>query len=222
MKYYKFYQSEKTYFEIDFNYSESCKNVYKHFTVYKNGSKSNATTIKKFCPDLPEICTASTYFWNSGRSASSRRNNEIRRQEEVENYFLSKGFSAYEVEEYIETPLAKKFEKIGVDSQGFFLEFRNEKYHTDRLTRPAIETARTKIHQRRIEKLSKKIEVKNAEKAWVTVSASLESGNCETATMRFAEQFYAQGIGAVRGDYLLKLRDDAYTRRAVAYALTHK
>lgn len=33
--------------EVNFEYSESCRNVYKHFQVWRNGKKSNITAIKK-------------------------------------------------------------------------------------------------------------------------------------------------------------------------------
>lgn len=33
--------------EIEFEYSESCNNVYKRLTIWKNGKKSNITALKK-------------------------------------------------------------------------------------------------------------------------------------------------------------------------------
>lgn len=32
---------------VEFSYSESCNNVYKHLAVYKHGKKSNITALKK-------------------------------------------------------------------------------------------------------------------------------------------------------------------------------
>lgn len=33
--------------EVTFSYSETCKNVYRHLSVYKDGKKSNVSAIKK-------------------------------------------------------------------------------------------------------------------------------------------------------------------------------
>lgn len=33
--------------EIDFRYSESCKNVYKHCVITRNGKRSNITAVRK-------------------------------------------------------------------------------------------------------------------------------------------------------------------------------
>ena len=41
----------------------------------------------------PEILTASCYFWKPGCNASSRRNNEKRRQSEVGRFFEAIGLS---------------------------------------------------------------------------------------------------------------------------------
>ena len=38
--------------EVHFSYSESCKNVYKTFSVYKDGKKSNILTIRKLIKSL--------------------------------------------------------------------------------------------------------------------------------------------------------------------------
>lgn len=40
----------------------------------------------------PSILTANTYFWNSGSSASNRRNNEKRKTDEVFSFLKSLGF----------------------------------------------------------------------------------------------------------------------------------
>ena len=57
-------------------------------------------------------------------------------------------------------------------------------------------------------------------RVWVGVQDSLDSGNCAPMTSQFArraaELLGATGeVGAVRADWLLSVRDDAYTRRAV-------
>lgn len=33
--------------EIEFDYSESCRNVYKHCTITRNGKRSNITAVRK-------------------------------------------------------------------------------------------------------------------------------------------------------------------------------
>jgi hypothetical protein len=42
---------------------------------------------------LPEIMTANTYFWSPGGSASMRRHNEDRRNNEVARFLESHGFT---------------------------------------------------------------------------------------------------------------------------------
>ena len=37
----------KDSFRVEFSYSESCKNVYKHLTTTRNGKKSNFSAVKK-------------------------------------------------------------------------------------------------------------------------------------------------------------------------------
>lgn len=39
--------AKKDELEVVFSYSESCKNVYKHLSVTRNGKNSNITAIKK-------------------------------------------------------------------------------------------------------------------------------------------------------------------------------
>lgn len=41
---------------------------------------------------IPEILTANTYFWKSSQSASGRRSNEIKRQNQVSEFFKENGF----------------------------------------------------------------------------------------------------------------------------------
>lgn len=56
---------------------------------------------------------------------------------------------------------------------------------------------------------------------WVSVQDSLRAGNCEAATNSVAAQIRRDlggDVYAVRSDYLLTVRDDHYTRRAVAAA----
>ena len=79
--------------EVEFDYSESCRNVYKTFKVYINNKKSNVKGLLKYVSnEVPNILTANTYFWNSCSNAASRRSNEQRKMNEVEQFFLSENF----------------------------------------------------------------------------------------------------------------------------------
>lgn len=74
--------------EVDFNYDESCHNVYKHFSVSINHKGTNIKGLIKFIPEseIPKICTQNTYFWTPGRNAASRRRNEERHINEFEAF----------------------------------------------------------------------------------------------------------------------------------------
>ena len=54
---------------------------------------------------------------------------------------------------------------------------------------------------------------------WVSFDDSLLSGNCLAGTARFAEDNVMQNCGAIRADYLLELRNDSYSRRAIEKAI---
>jgi hypothetical protein len=94
MKAQKFFGKEKTLVEIEFTYSESCRNVYKHFSVYRNGKKSNIRGLLRFLENknYPEILTQNCYFWHPASVANMRRRNEEKRNDEVVEYFISEGF----------------------------------------------------------------------------------------------------------------------------------
>ena len=82
--------------EVNFSYSESCKNVYKSFGVFIDGRKSNLTGLKRFLdhPDeIPSIIRANTYFWTPARNAGGRRANEKRHMDEVARWLKREGFS---------------------------------------------------------------------------------------------------------------------------------
>lgn len=130
MKAFKYLESEKIFIEVVFDYSESCRNVYKTFTVHKNGKKSNIRGLEKFLATThPSILTQNTYFWNPSTSAGGRRHNESRRNSEVEDYFFkSEDFSDTSTF-YLESRNLNKGEKFGIDERGYFLEIRKERYH---------------------------------------------------------------------------------------------
>jgi len=58
---------------------------------------------------------------------------------------------------------------------------------------------------------------------WVSIEDSLRGGNCRAATEAYAERVWqhigARGPCGVRSDVLLELRNDEFTRRAVAAAV---
>lgn len=75
--------------------------------------------------------------------------------------------------------------------------------------------------------LKKRHQINDAAAKWVTLDDSLNAGNCKAGTEAFVKklekEMRASGqIGAVRGDVILKIQDDIYTRRAVAVAAHSK
>lgn len=40
-------QNASNFIEVEFHYSESCNNIYKSLKIFKNGKKSNITTLKR-------------------------------------------------------------------------------------------------------------------------------------------------------------------------------
>jgi hypothetical protein len=58
---------------------------------------------------------------------------------------------------------------------------------------------------------------------WVTFDDSIAAGNCRIGTQSFVNRFRAEigakgEIGAARASVILRMRDDAYTRRAARVA----
>ncbi len=98
-----------------------------------------------------------------------------------------------------------------------------EQYHLNQVTdsanaRSQVREAVTGLRKRRAQKIA----VTNPETVWVTVEDSYNAGNCRAMTDSFVAEYLAK-IGAggpvsTRGDLLLSIRDDSYTRRAVAQA----
>ncbi|MGB0131510.1 hypothetical protein [Chlorobium sp.] len=90
-----------------------------------------------------------------------------------------------------------------------------------------MEKARTKVAKIRSDAarllLKKRHSLVEAGQKWVTIDDSLKAGNCRVGTDAFVKKLEkklnAQGpIGAVRGDIIIALQDDYYTRRAIAVA----
>lgn len=74
--------------EVDFNYDESCHNVYKHFSVSINHKGSNIKGLIKFIPEseIPSIFIEKTFFWTPGASSKNRRANERRHAKTFEEF----------------------------------------------------------------------------------------------------------------------------------------
>ena len=87
----------------------------------------------------------------------------------------------------------------------------------------AARAEREKRVDRRFRALKDEEFYKLAKRAWVTREDSIQVGNCSSATDQFkkfaAAHVNATGEFALRGDVLLALRDDSYTRRAVTHAM---
>jgi len=233
MKFYNYFPSEKTYIEITFDYSESCHNVYKHFEVFKNGSKSNIKGLEKFLESTPpDILTAKTYFWSPSCNASGRRYNENRHNGSAESFFITEKFS-YDPVFYLENSSLLKGESFGIDSEhGFFLEYRNEKYHfgyVKKITDTQFSEARSAIQKRRetrvMDEKRKKIFNSMLTRVFVSYNDSVSAGNCPVGTRNFIENLplVKKGfhIRAIKASALLTLRNDPYTQRAVRYAIEH-
>ena len=89
-----------------------------------------------------------------------------------------------------------------------------------------IEQARNRVRKIRSEGAKKvrlgRLEQKNLTKIWVGYDDSIQSGNCQSATKNFQARLcdiFGNGeIGGLRADKLIELRDDIFTRRAIAAA----
>lgn len=238
-----------TYIKVDFEYSESCTNVYKHFSVAINNKNSNFTGLKKYLKKLdaiPSIIAANCYFWHPSSSASCRRYNESKRENEVREYFESEGFAAKGKFMLRPNFLLKK-ESAGIDNLGTFVKVKSEIFHLNNfkeLTEKDAEYAREEILKRRrlaVEKylaykqmLSQRKEqeakreelqaqIKEQEKfIFVTFNDSVKAGNCVPGTRQFYDSIplVQKGlhIHALRADVLLSLRNDTYTNAAVQEA----
>lgn len=240
MEFIKLIENEKgyTYLSYSFNYRESCNNVYKSSKTVINGKNSNITGLRKYLskPE-PQIITANTYFWTPKRNSQGRRNAENYRNGEVQQFFLSEGFTEVEG---LNLPLKfknqpaclKKGEELWIESQGgVFLKYRKHDYHfgfIKKVTDEVLEKAREAIRIRRLKDVEKtRLEnqfEKLKSKVFVTFDDSVKAGNCAVGTENFYKtlDLVKKGfhIRALRGDALLSIRDDSYTRRAVHQAIS--
>lgn len=77
------------------------------------------------------------------------------------------------------------------------------------------------LNTRRLERITRKELYEKAEKVFVSVEDSLESGNCKFGTMQFISKhgIDLNKIGGIRGDYLLNIENSNFTMRAVSNAI---
>lgn len=243
MELVKFNPETKKYCVVVWDWSESCRNVYKTFNVFINGKKSNITGLKNWVDpeSIPDIISANTYFWTPGGSASGRRSNERRRTNEGIEWLESQGFAQYvNLNNMISG--RRRGENFGLDTDGFVFTKSGENYHFGNLKSVDLQAARDAISKRiaerrakksndlRIKRRNKKIDqyIKNHPGMLITVSDSVAAGNCPQGTDQFRRDlisvaaktnpYMSSAVSVFQADFILKNRDDQYTRRAVRAA----
>lgn len=98
-----------------------------------------------------------------------------------------------------------------------------ENYHLSNLTliKNGIIALLDRRKEKRFKERSERI-LKMSRNIFVMPSDSIESGNCEPGTQDFKEKLdkmlNANGEYAVRGDFILSVRNDTYTQRAIIQA----
>lgn len=98
---------------------------------------------------------------------------------------------------------------------GGFLRL-NEPGEVRKAVKAMIRTLRTRAKQDRISSELTSL----AARVWVCPGDSIASGNCIPGTRRWMTAHgIPEGVGAVRGDYVLELENSTETRRAVAAAI---
>ena len=243
MELVKFDEKTKKYCVVVWDWSESCRNVYKTFNVFINGKKSNIIGLKKWVdPDtIPDIITANTYFWTPGGSASSRRSNERRRTAEGIEWLESNGFAQYTNLNHMISG-RRRGEKIGLDTNGFVFEKSGEKYHFGSFKNIDLQVARDAIAKRiseqkakktndlRIKRRNKRIDeyIKKHPGLLVSVHDSVSAGNCRYGTDQFRHRlisiasktnpYITDSISVFPADFIIANRDDNYVRRAIRIA----
>jgi len=83
------------------------------------------------------------------------------------------------------------------------------------------EMAIKQIAKRKVEKIERKKLMRKAKKVFVGFTDSTKSGNCASGTQAFCREhgIDLKKIGGIRGDKLLELSCDQFTRRAVIYKI---
>lgn len=231
--------------ELGFYYSESCNNVYKKFSVYLNNEKKDIRLarqlLKGFEENEPKILTAKCYFWSSGRNSKERRRNELIRYEEwnnfveilkKENKYITLPYKLHENERYSvilreNDDIIEKYEivvinkRMGKEIYHYYLKsIYFDNYDYEKLIEDAKKQRIKQVANARINHRLKINLLEIAKKVYVNEEDSVKSGNCATQTNLYAKKIrsmFSVPIKAVRGDFLLKLRDDEFTRRAILY-----
>jgi len=80
------------------------------------------------------------------------------------------------------------------------------------------------IAKRKAEKIEYNQLIQKAKKVFVGVNDSTESGNCRSGTQSFCREhgIDLQKVGGIRGDKLLELSCDQFTKRAVIHKIKNK
>lgn len=94
---------------------------------------------------------------------------------------------------------------------------------TSEVYRKAVKDAVQAFRKRRDERIETERLAREAAKIYVSLDDSYRAGNCRSMSEQFAREMWqkigAVGECAVRGDEILRVRDDNYTRRAVSAAM---
>ena len=141
-----------------FSYQESCHHVYLQKDVYRNGYKSTIPAFAKASgrtkEDIPNILRANTYFWHPSNSASGRRANEAKREDEMRSFMIDNSEEATFKLNLIFSADLKVDEKILVYYRGAYLHTEDGDYQLpETITKKAIEDARMHVaeHKKELE-----------------------------------------------------------------------
>jgi hypothetical protein len=152
----KFNATTRKTANVEFSYSESCKNVYKTFSVEIDGKRSNTVGLRAFLgrnplvvmlsEDTPDIIGAKTYFWTPCGNASGRRSAERRRNDEVSGWLSDNGFTDSDINlnHLFVGQGRRRGESIGVDHTGYFFQKHGVKFHWTTFRQINIEVGRMK------------------------------------------------------------------------------
>lgn len=100
-------------------------------------------------------------------------------------------------------------------------EYKGYEYHIDFKDTNKLyeEDIYNKLRNRHLNKLEREIKAEDiADKVYVNMEDSLEAGNCRAGTLAFMRNFNIKKDDKIRGDKVLNLKTDSFTRRAVISA----
>jgi hypothetical protein len=125
-------------------------------------------------------------------------------------------------------PVEKNVFKIvcPVQARGFDLKMADywliKGFHSSKKSLTAAKKEVAEARKKSIAALLRKRTQKiNAKHVWVSIDDSLAAGNCQFQTTAFARNVFEKiggEVGAIRGDFLLELRNDIYALRALGAA----